>query len=79
MADPKPETVVPIRDADPDANADADPEHAATGTEQEINPWDVHAAYDDQGNVLAFDYVAISKYVVVEGHAIANRRIGELT
>lgn len=53
MADSKPETVVPIRDTE---------KHAAT--EQEINPWDVQAAHDDQGNVLAFDYVAISQYAV---------------
>jgi tryptophanyl-tRNA synthetase len=30
-------------------------------TEQEINPWDVQAATDEQGNVLAFDYKAISE------------------
>ncbi|KAF2119408.1 hypothetical protein BDV96DRAFT_344941 [Lophiotrema nucula] len=30
-------------------------------TEQEINPWDVQAAVDEQGNVLEFDYEAISK------------------
>lgn len=29
--------------------------------EQEINPWDVHAATDEQGNVLEFDYEAISR------------------
>lgn len=29
-------------------------------TEQEINPWDVQAATDEQGNILAFDYEAIS-------------------
>jgi tryptophanyl-tRNA synthetase len=32
-------------------------------TEQEINPWDVQAGQDEQGNSLAFDYVAISQYV----------------
>nr|KMM70612.1 tryptophanyl-tRNA synthetase [Coccidioides posadasii RMSCC 3488] len=50
MADSKPEIVVPIRDAEKSAS-----------TEQEINPWDVHAAHDEQGNILAFDYVAISQ------------------
>ncbi|KAF2141853.1 uncharacterized protein K452DRAFT_228005 [Aplosporella prunicola CBS 121167] len=29
--------------------------------EQEINPWDVSAATDEEGNVLAFDYEAISR------------------
>jgi len=30
-------------------------------TEQEINPWDVQAATDAEGNVLEFDYKAISE------------------
>lgn len=30
-------------------------------TEQEINPWDVQAAVDENGNVLEFDYKAISE------------------
>ncbi|PGH19524.1 tryptophan-tRNA ligase [Polytolypa hystricis UAMH7299] len=50
MTEPKPETVVPILD-----------EAAHAATEQEINPWDVQAARDEQGNSLAFDYVAISQ------------------
>ena len=29
--------------------------------EQHIDPWDVQAATDEQGNVLAFDYPAISR------------------
>jgi tryptophanyl-tRNA synthetase len=29
--------------------------------EQHIDPWDVQAAVDEQGNVLPFDYPAISK------------------
>lgn len=53
MDAPKADTVVPV--------ANATEKHAAT--EQEINPWDVQAARDEQGNVLAFDYVAISKCV----------------
>jgi hypothetical protein len=32
-------------------------------TEQHIDPWDVQAATDEQGNALAFDYSAISKLV----------------
>jgi tryptophanyl-tRNA synthetase len=34
-------------------------------TEQEINPWDVQAGQDEQGNMLQFDYVAISQYVLL--------------
>lgn len=30
--------------------------------EQNIDPWSVSAAVDEQGNTLAFDYEAISKY-----------------
>ena len=30
-------------------------------SEQQIDPWSVSAATDEQGNVLAFDYEAISK------------------
>ena len=33
----------------------------AKKTEQEINPWDVQAATDEDGNVLEFDYAAISQ------------------
>lgn len=58
MDAPKADTVVPV--------ADATEKHAAT--EQEINPWDVQAARDEQGNVLAFDYVAISKCVSSRRH-----------
>jgi hypothetical protein len=32
-------------------------------TEQQIDPWSVKAATDEQGNALAFDYEAISQYV----------------
>jgi tryptophanyl-tRNA synthetase len=52
MAAPAPTTELPIREA---GQKDA--------TEQEINPWDVQAAQDQDGNALAFDYAAISKYV----------------
>ena len=51
--DAKADRVVPV--------GDATEKHSIT--EQEINPWDVQAARDEQGNALAFDYVAISKCV----------------
>lgn len=54
MAEPGTETVLPIREGEGEKKAAA---------EQEINPWDVHAAIDEHGNALAFDYEAISKYV----------------
>lgn len=49
---PKSEVIVPIT------------EQAAPATEQEqqIDPWSVDAGQDSQGNALAFDYLAISKY-----------------
>jgi tryptophanyl-tRNA synthetase len=34
---------------------------ASKAAEQEINPWDVQAAVDADGNVLEFDYAAISQ------------------
>lgn len=55
MASNAPETTIPIREKE-----DEEPKKAST--EQEINPWDVQAGHDAQGNALAFDYVAISKY-----------------
>ena len=33
--------------------------------EQIIDPWSVEAAVDEQGNTLEFDYVKISKYVIL--------------
>jgi tryptophanyl-tRNA synthetase len=54
MAEPGPEITLPIREGEGEKKA---------ATEQEINPWDVQAGHDENGNVLAFDYVAISKYV----------------
>lgn len=36
----------------------------SAATEQQIDPWDVRAARDEQGNALAFDYVAISQYAI---------------
>lgn len=53
MAEPGAETVLPIREGEGEKKAAA---------EQEINPWDVQAAVDENGNTLAFDYVAISQY-----------------
>lgn len=34
----------------------------AGAVEQKIDPWSVSAAIDEQGNSLAFDYEAISRY-----------------
>jgi tryptophanyl-tRNA synthetase len=51
MAQPEAATELPIR------------EEKKAAAEQEINPWDVQAGTDENGNSLAFDYVAISKYV----------------
>jgi hypothetical protein len=51
MAAPETETVLPIRDGE-----------SIAATEQQIDPWDVQAAHDEHGNVLGFDYVAISQY-----------------
>ncbi|OJJ38733.1 hypothetical protein ASPWEDRAFT_36423 [Aspergillus wentii DTO 134E9] len=50
MAAPGTETVLPLRD-----------DQKAAATEQEINPWDVQAGQDADGNALAFDYVKISQ------------------
>jgi tryptophanyl-tRNA synthetase len=51
MAAPETKTEPPIRDGEKNA-----------ATEQQIDPWDVQAAHDEHGNVLALDYVAISQY-----------------
>lgn len=51
MAAPETKTILPIRDGEKDA-----------ATEQQIDPWDVQAAHDKDGNALAIDYVAISQY-----------------
>ena len=38
---------------------------ANTGAiEQQIDPWSVSAAIDEQGNTLSFDYEAISRYAI---------------
>lgn len=51
MAAPETKTILPIRDGEKNA-----------ATEQQIDPWEVQAAHDEHGNVLAIDYVAISQY-----------------
>lgn len=56
MAEPGAETVLPIREGAGEKKA---------ATEQEINPWDVQAGKDENGNALEFDYVAISRYVAI--------------
>lgn len=48
---------IPIREGAP-AEGEAAKKGAA---EQHIDPWDVQAATDEHGNVLAFDYPAISR------------------
>ena len=53
MAQPEAATVLPIREGEGEKKG---------AVEQEINPWDVQAGTDENGNSLAFDYVAISKY-----------------
>ncbi|KAF2202293.1 tryptophanyl-tRNA synthetase [Delitschia confertaspora ATCC 74209] len=55
MTEPEPPSVAALSLSE---TATTEPKGAS---EQEINPWDVQAATDDQGNVLAFDYEAISK------------------
>jgi tryptophanyl-tRNA synthetase len=55
MTEPEPPSVAALSLAE---TATA-PAHKAT--EQEINPWDVQAATDENGNVLEFDYKAISE------------------
>lgn len=53
MAEPGTETVLPIREREGEKKKSA--------VEQEINPWDVQAGTDENGNVMEFDYVAISQ------------------
>ncbi|KAH7130169.1 hypothetical protein B0J11DRAFT_245764 [Dendryphion nanum] len=55
MTEPEPPSVAAL------SLAETASEPVKKGTEQEINPWDVQAAVDDDGNVLEFDYPAISK------------------
>ncbi|KAF2871600.1 tryptophanyl-tRNA synthetase [Massariosphaeria phaeospora] len=55
MTEPEPPAVATL------SLAETATESVKQATEQEINPWDVQAATDDQGNVLEFDYEAISQ------------------
>ncbi|KAF2273077.1 Nucleotidylyl transferase [Westerdykella ornata] len=55
MTEPEPPSVAAL------SLAETATQPVAKATEQEINPWDVHAATDEQGNVLEFDYKAISE------------------
>ncbi|KAF2797961.1 tryptophanyl-tRNA synthetase-like protein [Melanomma pulvis-pyrius CBS 109.77] len=57
MAEPEPPSVAALSLA----STATEPVKKAGATEQEINPWDVQAAVDEEGNVQQFDYTAISK------------------
>jgi tryptophanyl-tRNA synthetase len=50
MATTGSEAVLPIREGE-----------KKPSSEQQIDPWDVQAGHDENGNALAFDYVAISQ------------------
>lgn len=39
-------------------------EDAQTARDQDINPWSVEGARDEQGNAVSIDYQAICRYVV---------------
>ncbi|CAI6334165.1 unnamed protein product [Periconia digitata] len=55
MTEPEPPSVAAL------SLAETATEPVKKATEQEINPWDVQAAVDDDGNVLEFDYEAIAQ------------------
>jgi tryptophanyl-tRNA synthetase len=55
MTEPEPPSVAAL------SLAETATEPVSKAVEQEINPWDVQAATDADGNVLEFDYAAISK------------------
>ncbi|KAF2732880.1 tryptophanyl-tRNA synthetase-like protein [Polyplosphaeria fusca] len=55
MAEPEPPSVAAL------SLAETATQSVGKATEQEINPWDVQAATDEHGNVLEFDYEAISR------------------
>lgn len=44
------EVVVPVHDGE-----------RKVATEQQIDPWNVEAGHDAQGNAIAIDYVALSQ------------------
>ncbi|KAF2007643.1 tryptophanyl-tRNA synthetase [Amniculicola lignicola CBS 123094] len=54
MTEPEPPSVAAL------SLADKATAPVSKATEQEINPWDVQAAVDEDGNALEFDYPAIS-------------------
>ncbi|KAL6705025.1 tryptophan--tRNA ligase [Coniothyrium glycines] len=55
MTEPEPPSVAAL------SLADTATQPVSKATEQEINPWDVQAAVDEEGNVKEFDYVKISQ------------------
>ncbi|EAT86526.1 tryptophan--tRNA (Trp) ligase [Parastagonospora nodorum] len=55
MTEPEPPSVAAL------SLAETATQPVTKATEQEINPWDVQAAVDADGNVLEFDYAAISQ------------------
>lgn len=55
MTEPEPSSVAAL------SLAETATQSVSKATEQEINPWDVQAATDEHGNVLEFDYKAISE------------------
>ena len=80
MTEPEPPSVAAL------SLAETATQPVAKATEQEINPWDVQAATDADGNVLEFDYPAISRKWATKlvddallertdpgGHALAHR------
>ena len=55
MTEPEPPAVAAL------SLSDTATQSVSKATEQEINPWDVQAGVDEEGNVKQFDYVAISQ------------------
>ena len=55
MTEPEPPAVAAL------SLADTATQPVSKATEQDINPWDVQAAVDEEGNVKEFDYVKISQ------------------
>lgn len=55
MTEPEPPSVAAL------SLAETSTQPISKATEQEINPWDVQAATDENGNIMEFDYRAISQ------------------
>lgn len=53
--------VVKMEPVDKPATLPIREEEKRQAVEQQIDPWDVQAAHDEHGNVLAFDYTAIAQ------------------